>query len=421
MKIILCFISAVLMMETAHSQTPILDSWMMNSAGELGQYDLGNGLVNMNDSVDVLQVCYDANNIYVRSEGLGNYVMGPFNGNPNSPSAQSNIFKFPKTAQEETGAKIDQPSVGALGVSLNGIKIYGISDARSYDGTINSVQGAGVWNSDAWVSEGSTMDDNGGGHPDQGGNYHYHANPVALYSDPSATHSPIIGFAFDGYPIYGPFAYGNPLDSTSAIKRMTSGYQLRNITKRNILPDGTNATPPGPDVNTTFPLGTYIEDYEYILGDLDEYNGRFCYTPDYPLGTYAYFIATDSVGNPAFPYVLGLQYYGKVSSADIGGTAGNSTIPSGVTCVNSTTALYEVSTEILEIFPNPATDMVYINNNTMFTNVKIYNAFGQLVSNTLLNSTHASISIDFLKKGVYFLCLENKSGDRKKQVIIKNQ
>ena len=80
-----------------------------------------------------------------------------------------------------------------------------------------------------------------------------------------------------------------------------------------------------PDVSTSFPLGRYIEDNDYLgdLGktqgvdfDLDEYNGRYCVTPEYPGGTYAYFVAVTSAGLPTFPYNVGKRYYG----APTGGT-----------------------------------------------------------------------------------------------------
>ena len=37
--------------------------------------------------------------------------------------------------------------------------------------------------------------------------------------------------------------------------------------------------------------GFFVEDYTYSddKGDLDEHNGRFCKTPEYPNGVYAYF------------------------------------------------------------------------------------------------------------------------------------
>jgi hypothetical protein len=75
----------------------------------------------------------------------------------------------------------------------------------------------------------------------------------------------------------------------------------------------------GPNVSTTYPLGRYLEDNDYLadLGktqgvdfDLDEYNGRFCVTPDYPSGIYAYFVSISSNGTPVFPYNIGRAFYG---------------------------------------------------------------------------------------------------------------
>ena len=112
------------------------------------------------------------------------------------------------------------------------------------------------------------------------------------------SHSPILGYAYDGNPIYGPYGYSNPVDTTSSISRMTSSYVLNSD---RLL---------GPPLSQ-YPLGSFIEDYSYShrSGHLDENNGRFCVTPDYPEGTYAYFITIDSNNNPVFPYILGKNYY----------------------------------------------------------------------------------------------------------------
>ena len=69
---------------------------------------------------------------------------------------------------------------------------------------------------------------------------------------------------------------------------------------------------------TTYFLGIFIQDYAYTAdsGDLDVYNGRFCVTPDYPAGTYAYFMTLDSEGKSAFPYIVGTQYYGSTAVDD---------------------------------------------------------------------------------------------------------
>ena len=112
------------------------------------------------------------------------------------------------------------------------------------------------------------------------------------------THSPIIGFAYDGNPIYGPFGHQDPLNSSSSIIRMTSSYSSAGARKD------------GPTIRD-YPLGSFIDDYRYIhrSGSLDENNGRFCITPDFPEGTYAYFITIDSNQVPKFPYILGDNFY----------------------------------------------------------------------------------------------------------------
>ena len=59
-------------------------------------------------------------------------------------------------------------------------------------------------------------------------------------------------------------------------------------------------------------LGDFIQDYIYDdqVGDLDAFNGKFAVTPEYPNGTYAYFMSTDSSNNPVYPYVIGPEFYG---------------------------------------------------------------------------------------------------------------
>lgn len=111
-------------------------------------------------------------------------------------------------------------------------------------------------------------------------------------------HSKILGYAYDGNPIYGPYAHQNPLDVSSPIVRMTSSYS-QNLTRLG-----------GPST-ATYPLGTFIDDYTYNhrSGSLDENNGRFCITPEYPNGTYAYFVTIDNAGTPVFPYIIGKNYY----------------------------------------------------------------------------------------------------------------
>jgi hypothetical protein len=123
----------------------------------------------------------------------------------------------------------------------------------------------------------------------------------------SNAHSPIIGWAYDGNPIYGPYGYSSI--TGGSIRSMVSGYQL-------------NLQPNRPSI-TLYPAGFFVEDFEFIgNGDLDEHNGRFCVTPEYPNGVYAYFTTitdgqVDSVGpfrnykSPVFPYFVGNTYKSK--------------------------------------------------------------------------------------------------------------
>ena len=118
----------------------------------------------------------------------------------------------------------------------------------------------------------------------------------------STAHSPIIGWAYDGNPIYGPYGYDNPRIG-GASRIMKSGYKL-------------TSKPSRPSIYSN---GFFIDDYEYTgNGDLDEFNGRFCVTPDYPNGVYAYFCTVGDVDSqfnnykaPVFPYVIGNYFKSK--------------------------------------------------------------------------------------------------------------
>lgn len=127
-------------------------------------------------------------------------------------------------------------------------------------------------------------------------------NPADNKESDSRYHSPILGWAYDGNPIYGPYGFSNA-DGTGEVRRLRSGYKILQKPNR-------------PDDQIKFPLGFFVEDYEYFDGeDLDEHNGRFCVTPEYPNGIYAYFSTIGDIDasyknyrKPQFPYVIGNTY-----------------------------------------------------------------------------------------------------------------
>ena len=115
------------------------------------------------------------------------------------------------------------------------------------------------------------------------------------FGEDSSTVSKIIGWAYDGNPIYGPYGYSDPEDTNSSAARVTSGYVLNT---NNVI-----------DRPSAFSDGFFAEDYQYTNnGDLDEYNGRFAKTPEFPNGVYAYYATINSSDTPQFPYFIGNKY-----------------------------------------------------------------------------------------------------------------
>ncbi len=128
------------------------------------------------------------------------------------------------------------------------------------------------------------------------------AYSVESFKDDGSNVSGIIGWAYDGNPIYGPYGFADPEKKTNDIKLLVSGYEnLANVTNR-------------PNV-TDFEQGLFVEDFVFTdNGDLDEHNGRFEINNEYPNGVYAYHATISSNGIPQFPYFIGNKYRSKVVS-----------------------------------------------------------------------------------------------------------
>ena len=245
-----------------------------------------------------------------------------------------------------------------------------------------------------------------------------------MYAIDSTMHSPLIGFAYDGFPIYGSYAYQNT-NGTGSIVRMKSSYHLRNITTRTTSPTGATV-PAGPNVSATYPIGYFREDYEYIANSnpdyLDAHNGRFCVTPEYPNGMYCYFATVDSNWNSSYPYVVGPTFYGTIKAAKV------TSVPSGTTTYMPPTGIENLNLETtqLSIFPNPTSDLLMIqligitNENL---SIELLDLTGRLVATTTLlqGSTIAYFDTKVLYSGQYLVKISNsKTEITKKVVVTKN-
>jgi hypothetical protein len=293
-------------------------SWMINSTGVKGRST--NAAINAAiDTIpaDIQEVAYTSSDIYVKATGIPDYNIGPFNGNPNIPANDNATFDIPRSPQPATTHTAT--GLGAIGVLVNGVDVFNMSDSNSY-------QNKNVWFNNAGVVEASSFDANNA-HPQQQGVYHNHENPVTLEAEigASSTKPMVIGYAIDGYPIMNDYASltpGGPVD------QMMSGYELRTYSN-NIRGNG------GPTISAQYPDGYFEQDYQYVPSqalpssesELDQYNGAFVYIPQFPADTYAYFATTDSAGTTAaYPYLVGPDYYGTPASDDLPGSV--ITVPS---------------------------------------------------------------------------------------------
>ena len=449
MKKRLQFISALILMQSAMSiaQTqPIITKWLQNNTTTGTYYTSGNSTAISNGIlVNCQQVRYSTTNVYINTTGIPAYAVGPFNGdgNPNNAGNQNAIYKFPLTPIPNTGAPVST-GMGNIGVFINGVSLFDYKDGVSWKNSTGAFAGGplggagdGVWNRDAIKYEKMGFDCSKG-HP-AGTNYHHHQNPSAfkndltlvsticnlydadgLYTINTAQHSPLIGFAYDGYPIYGAYGYANA-DGTGGVVRMKSSYQLRNITTRSTYSDGSTVTA-GPAVNSTYPLGCFKEDYEYIshTGDasyLDVHNGRFSITPEYPSGTYCYFATVDANHNSAYPYVVGPTYYGVYANRK-------------VTTVTETTTTYLANDDFalnnleVTIFPNPASELIVIQIGGLVDHnfdIELIDINGKVVLTNKINQGQALSYLDVqtVHSGVYFIKISDGINNRSTKVIIE--
>lgn len=406
MRLLLAAVLCLTFEANAQQLSPAITSWILNTTHATGY----NGL-----ETNVQTVQYSEDNVYVSCTCIPGYDIGPWAGNPNQPANQNFCFKLTLEPKPNMGKKTVTP-LGHIGVWRNGVSVFNAKDARSY-------QNRGIWNQNAIVVEGASFDECLG-HPAPNGEYHHHLNPVCLYDQTNTSdHSPIIGYAFDGYPIYGAYGYKNS-DGSGGIGRMRSGYRLRSITDRTTRPDGSplQASEYGPAIVAQYPLGYYIEDYEFLagLGDLDEHNGRYCVTPEYPQGTYAYFVTIDEQGEAAYPYTLGPTYYGVVPAGNTGPQSGHNTLQEPVTTYSGLASIERSEQPFVDLLvtPNPASDLINVVSGTAASELRIRDVRGNLVL-TILPSESNTYSINALVPGVYMIEVVTEGRVQAREKLIK--
>lgn len=228
----------------------------------------------------------------VTANGIPNHETGRFpnRGNPNVVAEQSYTFRIPLDPPPPSKpvlspSLIHRDSGYLFGIALNGVPF---EPATGMNWTPEGIRRGG--RPGAWVYEaiGGSVDfgiDRANAHVQRTGAYHYHGIPTPMMSDTKPT---LLGYAADGYPIYGPLGYQNPSNLKSPLVALKSSWQLKTSDRP--------APPNGPDGT---PDGRFTSDFEFKpgSGDLDRLNGRFAVTPEYPKGVYHY-VLTES-----FPHI----------------------------------------------------------------------------------------------------------------------
>jgi hypothetical protein len=227
------------------------------------------------------------------ANGVPDHPVGTFPnaGNPNTISALTVSAEYSLVPVQTTTVTTLGGPRGSTGYVLNGVKI----DAGTAGSCDNSgancslIDHSGSWSIEALGQTNFDFgtDDNNA-HVQPTGDYHYHGMPESFVTSQGGNSSSItiIGWAADGFPIYARYGYSEANNSASSIVAMTGSYQLV-----------TTVSTSRPDISV-YAMGTFAQDWEYVAnsGDLDECNGRYGVTPEFPDGIYHYY-ATDT-----YPY-----------------------------------------------------------------------------------------------------------------------
>lgn len=173
-------------------------------------------------------------------------------------------------------------------IFLNGAKLdllpaacYGVGNEPLGREKIGCFEDGTPWRYDPMFAGNDFGTDSHNAHTQPDGAYHYHGDPVAMYDTSGETASGVIGFAADGFPIFGPY-----IDEDGTVRKVQSGYVLKSGSRTSQEGEGAF---PGGEYD-----GTYIDDYEWRSdqGDLDACNGME------RNGQYGYYVTH------SFPWVM---------------------------------------------------------------------------------------------------------------------
>jgi hypothetical protein len=226
--------------------------------------------------------------------GIPEHAVGAFPNanNPNKVSEQKVSFTatLNPALQSVQGAWVKDS-----GMALNGIKFDPGTGGSCPSGVASKSacsmdRGPGEWRMEALGQSSFNFGvDANNAHVQPDGSYHYHGLPTGslMAATLAGRQMQLIGWAADGFPMYALFGYDNAKSAVSPLRKMRGSFRLKSVADS------------GRPSTSLIPLGAFMQDYEYAAGsgDLDECNGRFGVTPEFPMGIYHYFVTE------TYPYI----------------------------------------------------------------------------------------------------------------------
>ena len=371
-------------------------------------------MVFSNDSTNAVCFEVDGKVRTIYSNDLPNHSYGTWpSNNPVDPQEFTfHMCAYPRKAQQNISVYDAGNFMGGcsqyieFGVGSNGVRLAPFG-ARWFVNPMTQQENRD-WNVEAL--EMFSMDFNNS-HSNGDGAYHYHGIPYSYFVDSlnidGSEHSPIVGYAADGFPIYYKYAYSDSSDANSSIVEFSSGHTLKSGNRPG---NGIDAPDGAYD-------GFYVEDYEFIDQNwaLDECNGRYGVTPDFPNGTY-YYLMTDN-----WPYIPRC-FYGTVldNSFRIGPNcpASDAEIDCSELMVNTVNLADRIN---ISIRPNPSSSTLEIfgfdsSIYAEITQISIYDLTGRIWFSE--NRFRPRIEISSFPAGNYYLQIDFRKTQVTKKLIV---
>lgn len=239
----------------------------------------GNSTGNSSDSSQLqnqYSMTLEGDQRLITANGIPNHPTGDFPNahNPNTISAQNYSISLP--VHPEQASSDSELGLSPFGIAVNGVPFDPLA-AEFWNNDRNS-----TWEYEALGNGIDLGTDDSNAHVQPNGAYHYHGMPTGLMKTiGTGVRHYLVGYAMDGFPIYAEYGYAEAQNAQSAVRELKASFRIKSGTR----PDG-----PGGEYD-----GTFTADYEYVAGsgDLDECNGRVGVSPEYPDGSYMYFITNN--------------------------------------------------------------------------------------------------------------------------------